>query len=63
MIRHIVSVRSKYHIGLQRKDKDYTFLHWLDHGTKTSRFKWLNYTLVLKQYPAIGPTSLVEWNE
>lgn len=59
MIRHTSGL--KHHIGIQKGDKHYTFFHWLDHSTKTSRFKWLKYGSVLKEYKAVGPTMLVEW--
>jgi len=63
MIRHTKPTKSKCCIGLQRKDKNYTFLHWLDHSTLTSRFKYLEYKRVLKEYKPIGPTILVEWGD
>ena len=63
MIRHTTPRLNKHHIGIQRNNKSYTFLHWLDHNTATSRFKWLKYRSVLKEYDAVGPTMLVEWND
>ncbi len=63
MIRYTEFPKSKCRIGLQRKDRNYTFLHWLDHSTSTSRFKYLKFSRVLKEYKPIGPTSLVEWQE
>lgn len=50
-------------IGFQKDNKSYTFLHWLDHKSLTSRFKLLKYGSVLKEYEAIGPTCLVEWSD
>lgn len=63
MIRHTTPKLKDHYIGLQRKDKSYTFMHWLDHTTSTSRFKWLKYKNVLKEYNAVGPAILVEWEE
>ncbi len=63
MIRHTTPKLKDHRIGFQRKDKSYTFMHWLDHTTSTSRFKWLKYSRVLNEYPAVGPTILVEWDE
>ena len=63
MIRHSKPIKSKCYIELQRKDKNYTFLHWLDHSSSTSRFKYLKFSRVLKEYKPIGPTSLVEWKD
>ena len=63
MIRHTKFLRSKYRIGLQRKDKNYTFLHWLEHSSSTSRFKYLTFNRALTEYKPIGPTILVEWED
>lgn len=61
MIRHTNYPSAKLWIGIQRKNNSYTFLHWLDHNSETSRFKYLKYNRVLKEHKSIGPTSLVEW--
>ena len=51
------------HIGIQKKNNNYTFLHWLDHSSSTSRFKYLEFSRTLGEYKPIGPTSLVEWGD
>jgi len=63
MIRHTHSPSTELYIGIQRKNNSYTFLHWLDHSSSTSRFKYLEYKKVLKEYKPIGPTILVEWED
>lgn len=63
MIRHTKVPTTKLCIGIQRKNNSYTFLHWLDHDSSTSRFKYLKFSRVLKEYKPIGPTILVEWED
>ena len=63
MIRHTKVPTTKLCIGIQRKNNSYTFLHWPDHDSYTSRFKYLKFSRVLKEYKPIGPTILVEWED
>ena len=55
----------KMNIGIQKDNLHYTFFHWKDHSSSTSKFKWLYYKKSLKEsdYPPIGPTLLVEWED
>lgn len=73
MIRHTTPKLKDHHVGFERKDKSYTFMHW-EHGSvsttskphSTSKFKWSKYYEVLRElreYSAVGPTILVEWEE
>mgnify|MGYP006949693490 FL=1 len=63
MIRHTHSPSTEPHIGIQRKNNSYTFLHWLKHSSSTSRFKYLKFKRALTEYKPIGPTILVEWED
>lgn len=44
-------------IGYQKKTFDYTFSHWDEY-----KYRFESHTRTLN-YPAIGPTILVEWKE
>lgn len=64
MIRHTTPKFKGHHVGFQRKDKSYTFMHWEHDGiSTTSKFKWSKCCEVLRKYSAVGPTILVEWEE
>jgi hypothetical protein len=63
MIRHTNSPSTELRIGIQRKNNSYTFLHWLEHSSSTSRFKYLKFKRALTEYKPIGPTILVEWED
>lgn len=63
MIRHTNLPSAKLQIGIQRKNNSYTFLHWLEHRSSTSRFKERKFKRALTEYKPIGPTILVEWED
>lgn len=63
MIRYTRSPSTELHIGIQRKNNSYTFLHWLDISPSTSRFKYQKFKKVLTEFKPIGPTILVEWED
>lgn len=64
MIRHTTYRLKDHYVGFQRKDRSYTFMHWEHDGVSTtSKFKWSKFYEVLREYSAVGPTILVEWEE
>ena len=64
MIRLTTPKLKDRHVGFQRKDRSYTFIHWVHDGVSTtSKFKWSKFYEVLREYSAVGPTILVEWEE
>lgn len=56
--------KPKQRVGIQRFNRDYTYLHWRDQGF-TDKFKYLDYNKPLnpRRYKPIGPTLLVEWGD
>ena len=51
-------------VGIQKKNKSYTFFHWNDHNRSASKYKWFGYSLPLKkEFNPVGPTMLVEWGD
>ena len=66
MIHHSIHGIDKpeQRVGIQRSNRDYTYLHWKDQGA-TDKFKYLDYNTLLdpRRYKPIGPTLLVEWGD